>query len=395
MPIVSCYIPAFPFALLARSQPDLAQKPVALFDPDERVLAASFPAIQAGVRLGGSVRQARTLCPDLQVHAADLTGARAEFDAILSQLDDFSDAVEPSFLGCAYLDAPDLNVKTAIPFCQDIGRQIRQAFGQALQPAVGCDQGKFTASAAARCARPGAVRVVLGEAEIPFLQPLPIHLLPLSPDQHHLLDLSGIRTLGQFAHLPTRAVFQQFGQSGRLAQKWAQGQDSRPVIPRQKRLALNSEIAFETPLALLPPLLAAAEQLLKPLLRNLQDNLQAAQSLRVKLEFDDGRERVDDWHLSAPTTSCQRLQQHMQSRWQDEVWEAPVVGLAITLQDIQEAPGDQLSLFPGAGLPADHLFESIEQLRVRYGDGRFLRAQVTDSLLLRIEQRAQWREFSR
>jgi hypothetical protein len=76
-------------------------------------------------------------------------------------------------------------------------------------------------------------------------------------------------------------------------------------------------------------------------------------------------------------------------------WEAPVVGLTITLQDIREAPGDQLMLFPGAGLPADHLFESIEQLRVRYGDGRFLQAQVTDTLLLRAEQRTHWREFVR
>ncbi len=224
------------------------------------------------------MRQAQTICPDLQVCAADLTGARAEFDAILNRLDDFSDAVEPTSLGRAYLDAPDLNAQTAVSFCQDIGRQIRRVFGQALQPAVGCDQGKFTAGAAARHARPGTVRVVLGEAEVPFLQPLPIHLLPLSPDQHHLLDLLGIHTLGQFAHLPARAVFQQFGKPGRLAQKWAQGQDTRPVIPRQKRLTLHDEITFEAPLALLPPLLVAAEQLLKPLLRNLQDNLQAAQS---------------------------------------------------------------------------------------------------------------------
>ncbi len=65
MPIVSCYIPAFPLALLARSQPDLVQKPVALFDPDERVLAVSAPAIQEGVdpdAVCGRLRQYAPIC---------------------------------------------------------------------------------------------------------------------------------------------------------------------------------------------------------------------------------------------------------------------------------------------------------------------------------------------
>ena len=211
MAIVCCAIPDFPLALLARAEAAVWERPVALTDPDERVIAATPPAQAAGVSAGQSARQARLLCRELHLQAADLPAAEGEFAALLALLDDYSDAVEPFKLGSAYLTAPDLDERSAPGFCTALGSGIRRAFGQALQPAIGCDQGKFTASAAARRTRTGAVRVVLGAAEQPFLRPLPVGWLPLSAVHQRLLGYLGIDTLGQFADLPPPAVFQQFG----------------------------------------------------------------------------------------------------------------------------------------------------------------------------------------
>ncbi|MCW5881451.1 MAG: hypothetical protein KIS91_11010, partial [Anaerolineae bacterium] len=185
MAILTCLIPAFPVALLARSDPALVEQSLAVVGPNDHVLAATPVALEGGVVLGQSARQARLACPDLLLRDVDLAACQAEFDALLALLDDFAVRVEPSGLGRAFLDVPDLDGPNALPFCQSLGRQVRQDFGAALQPALGCDQGKFTAHAAATYTRPGSVRVVLGPAEPPFLRPLPVGLLPL-PDESQL-----------------------------------------------------------------------------------------------------------------------------------------------------------------------------------------------------------------
>ena len=392
MSIIACDIPAFPIALLARSEPAVQERPLALLSEDERVVAATRPALRAGIHPGQTARQAQVACPELTLRPLDLPQARQEFEAVLSLLDDFSDTVEPAGLGRAYLDAPDLH--DAVPFCQDIGRGLRQAFGSSLQPAIGCDRSKFTAGAAARRTRPGRLRVVQSAAEIPFLQPLPIQLLPLPADDLRLLQHLGITTLGGFAALPAGAVFQQFGPSGRLAQQWARGQDNRPLTTRHKSLTLTRSTEFDPPLTTLPPLIAVAERLLTQLLTALRNQLQAAQTLHAVCHHDAGPDTTNTWQLSSPTTDHKKLLHLLSGRWQAVAWEAPITGLSLTLSDVREAPGEQLLLFPGSGAPSDLLSEFIAQLQSRYGPARFLRAEVVDGERLRLEQRLRWEAFA-
>ncbi|RME81667.1 MAG: hypothetical protein D6775_13015 [Caldilineae bacterium] len=394
MPVLSCYIPAFPLALLKRANPRLVQRPLALVGNDERVLVASRPALNAGVMPGQTARQARIACPELLLQEVDLMQARNEFEALLSLLDLYSDAVEPAGLGNVYLAAPDLKVEEAVAYCQDLGRHIRREFGKALQPAIGCDRSKFTARAAARHTHTGTVRVVLGEAEVPFLRPLPVRLLPLPKEDLRLLGFLGIYTLGQYAALSPRAVFQQFGSRGRLAQEWARGHDRRPVIPRDKRPNLSGGLAFDPPVETLPGLLAAAEDVLLQLLTRLQERFQAAQLLQARLSFVFGSDYQDVWHLAAPTSALPRLLALLSERWQEQPWPAPVSALSLTLGEIQEAADEQLTLFPGAGTPVELLGEWVSQVRRRYGEGRLLQARVLHPTRLQVEQRVSWQEFT-
>lgn len=391
MSVIACVLPAFPLALLARQEPALWERPAAALDPDERVLALTAPAQKAGVSIGQSARQARLLCPDLRLHPADLAAVQAENDALLSLLDDYTGAVEALAPGRAYLAADDTAASAALPFCQDIGRRIRREL--ALLAALGCDRSKFTAHAAAQQTRPGSVRVVLDESEHRFLRPLPVTLLPLPAEHQRLLAHLGIRSLGQFADLPAAAIFQQFGAAGRLAQAWAQGHDQRPVIPRQRRPTFARSAAFDPALAHLPTLLAAAERLLAPTLAELRAHLQAVQTLHAACHFTHGPSQVESILSPAPTTDARRLLGPLAARWQARTWQQPVAELTLTLSDIQEAPGEQLALFPGEGAPSDLLAATLAHLQVRYGPGRFLRAEVSDALALRVERRVRWREM--
>ena len=393
MAILNCAVPAFPMALLARAEPALAEKPLALVGPEGRVLAATPPALQAGVRVGQTPRQAQVACPDLHLHDADLPALETEFDALLALLDDFSDRVEPLGLGRAYLDVPDLDERTALPFCQDLGRRVRQVFGTALQPSLGCDSGKFTAQAAAHHTRPGTVRVVLGAAERPFLRPLSVGLLPLPDESQWRLELLGIRSLGQYADLPSRAVLQQFGQAGRLAQQWARGRDERPVIPRHRRPSLTVSTDFEYPIEAAPPLLLEASRLLEVPITRLQDRFQAAQALTATRTDTTGQQTVDVWRLPTPSAARARFAQLLAGRWQSGPWEAPVAGLSLVLSEIQDVAGLQLGLFPSATPPRTET-DLVRQWRVRFGAERLRRARVVDPRALCVERRVQWQEWA-
>lgn len=391
MPILTCLIPAFPIALLARAAPTLAEWPLAVVGPDERILAVTPPAEHAGVLPGQTARQARTACPDLALRDADLPACQAEFDALLSLLDAFAPRVEPAGLGRAFLDVPDLAASAALPFCQDLGRQVRRDFGAALQPALGCDQGKFTAHAAATYARPGTVRVVLGAAEQPFLRPLPVRLLPLPAESQLRLRYLGLHTLGQYADLPPAAVLQQFGAAGRLAHRWARGHDDRPVTPRQQRPSVTASADFDPPLDAAPPLLMAAIRLLEHPLAQLRDKLQAVQVLSATREFTTGACETDRWALAAPTTDRARLTQLLDGRWQAHAWEGAVVRLSLTLSEIQDEVGQQLTLFAESSAVSD-LAHLVKPLQVRYGAACLLRATVLASRAPRVERRVVWQE---
>jgi protein ImuB len=68
-----------------------------------------------------------------------------------------------------------------------------------------------------------------------FLAPLPVSLLRTRPELQALpevLERLGIRTLGEFAALPSRAVAERFGHPGLLALDLSRGRDT-PLEPRR------------------------------------------------------------------------------------------------------------------------------------------------------------------
>lgn len=392
MPILTCAVPAFPLALQARHEPNMLTRPLALLGPDERVVAATPSALAVGVQIGQPARQARAQCADLQVHDVDAAQCQTEFNALLDVLDQYSSRVEAASLGRAWVDVPDLTEPTALAFCQDLGRRVRAELGDSLQPAIGCDSGKFTAHAAADQTRPGAVRIVLGRAERPFLRPLPLRLLPLPAETHLRLGYLGLRTLGQYADLPTRAVLQQFGAAGQLAQRWARGQDDRPVMPRRQRPSLTVTTEFDPPLDALPPLLLRAIQLLDAPLTQLRDRLQTAHTLTATWTWTTGGQARERWALVTPTAERRRLAQLLRQRWERGGWEGAVSSLTLTL-DLQDEPGGQLALWPSPAKPHD-LTALAHLLRRRYGSGRLWQASVSQPQALRVERRATWRDVA-
>ncbi len=144
------------------------------------------------------LRHAQALFPEAQLLPATPSRYHKGLEAVLALLDDFSERMEVHadlrHQLVVYLDLGSANERS----CSAIREEI--ATGLKLDAQVGLAGGKFTAYAAAKTCQ--TQRFIPKGQEKRFLEPLPLHLLGLKPDQQHEFDLLGLRTLGDFAALP-------------------------------------------------------------------------------------------------------------------------------------------------------------------------------------------------
>jgi len=394
MSILYCTIPHFAAALARRDDPGLRGCPLALIDPDGRIFAASAEAQECGIVAGLTARAAEVRCPQARLVEADVARLREEFETLLELLELVSPKVEPHGWGAAYVDLGDLARGRAdgMALCKEIGRAVRRELGELFQPALGWDNSKFTAQAAARRTRPGHLLAVAPTRERSFLKPLPVELLPLGEDALRRLGFLGLRTLGQYAALPPGAVWQQFGRAGRLAQRCASGEDDRPVVPRWQEYRLVAGCDFEVPLAERERLIAALKQLASPLLAELRGNLQACGQVRLTVRFADGSGQERRRTFLFPTAEETRVMLALEQLLDGMRWRAATVALEVMLERIQDAMAEQLTLFPAENERERKLREVQQYLAARFGANRLRRAVLAQPGAPLPEWRVGWIE---
>jgi DNA polymerase IV len=392
--VLYCTIPNFAAALARRDDPSLVGQPLALIGSERRVFAVSAEAAASGVSAGMTARAAEIRCPEAHLIEADLACYRAELEGLFQALERASPRVEPHGWGAAFADLGDLahDQVEAAAVCREVGRAVRHELGEALQPALGWDTSKFTAQVAAHRTRPGYLQAVAGVRERTFLSPLPMALLPLDKDALQRLYFLGLRTLGQYAALPSGAVWQQFGRAGKLAHRCARGEDDRPVIPRGRRSGLAAEIDLEAPLAEQERLAAALRHLTALLLAELRANLQACGQVRMAVRLDDGsaQERIRTFLF--PTAGEDLVVRAVEQLLDTIHWPAPAVALAVTLEQIQDAVPEQIALFPLHDEREGKLREVERYLNARFGANRLRRAVLSQPGAPLPEWRVGWQE---
>ena len=390
MSVMCCRVPDFLMGLAERQHPDLHSKPVALVGADERVWATSPEARQSGVALQMAARQARMRCADVQLQPLDLETCQAEQGAFVGTLADCGLPVESPAWGLAYVDLHAVadNSQAVRPYCADLGKQVRGALGESLVPSIGWDTGKFTARAAASYATPGHMRLVDRTHEERFLQPLSIELLPLSPLAVQQLDWLGIHTLGQFARLPTTAIWQRFGAEGKLAQKWAKGHDDRPVRPMVEESMSPMSIDFDPPTSLHSSVLEAILIKLRPILLALAKQLDGCRHLRLDLRFADRSMRAIDCTFIEPVSDERRVRATIAHQLQVLNWPAELAGVKIAPLEIGELVPRQLTLFP-MDAERSPLAQLAQKLSGRYTN-IFFQPRLDDSRHPLPERRVVW-----
>jgi protein ImuB len=190
------------------------------------------------MRLG----EAMSRCPALRLVAPDPEGVRSLWGAVLDRLEGIGAEVESDHAGAAFFAAAGLHGIHGgdLP---GVLSAARRALGTGAR--FGVAPSRFASHAAALQVRPrrrsgraahalNAVVVEPARAR-DFLAPLPVALLRTRPELQALpevLERLGIRTLGELASLPSRAVAERFGHPGLLALDLSRGRDT-PLDPRR------------------------------------------------------------------------------------------------------------------------------------------------------------------
>jgi nucleotidyltransferase/DNA polymerase involved in DNA repair len=394
MSVLYCMIPYFAASLVQRDDSALQERPLVLIGSEGRVFGVSAAAASCGIVVDMTARQAEIRCPGARLLDVDMAHYHEEFEILLQLLETISPKVEPHGLGAVYTDVSDLTQdhQGAVEICSQVGQAVRRELGQTLQPALGWDNGKFTAQTAARRTRPGHLLVVDRPREKTFLQPLPVTLLPLATENLQRLGFLGLRTLGQYAALPLAAVLQQFGQAGQLAQRYAQGQDDRPVISRWQAPHRMVSCELDAPLDDRARLIATLEQLVSPALSELQAQLKACGQVCLTVGFDDGSSQEKTRTLLSPTASQAHVLRILDQLASKMHWPAPAIVLSVTLGQIQDAVVEQLSLFPVSNDREHRLREVQRYLVTRFGAARLRRVILSQPGAPLPEWRVGWLE---
>jgi protein ImuB len=202
----------------------------------------SAPAEAFGVVRGMRLGEAMSRCPSLRLVPPDPEGVRSLWNAVLDRLEGIGAELESDHAGAAFFVAGGLEGIHGGDLAGVLAA-ARRALGAGAR--FGVAPSRFAAHAAALQARPrrrspGAARslnaVVVEAAHTRhFLAPLPVGLLRTRPELQALpevLERLGIRTLGELAALPSRAVAERFGHPGLLALDLSRGRDT-PLEPRR------------------------------------------------------------------------------------------------------------------------------------------------------------------
>jgi protein ImuB len=254
--IVCVLYPRFELLAALGDRRALLSEPAALAPEAgrEQVLGeVSAPAEAFGVVRGMRLGEAMSRCPALRLVPPDPEGVRSLWNAVLDRLEATGAEVESDLAGAAFFESAGLHGLHGGDLAGVLAA-ARRALGPGAR--FGAAPSRFAAHAAALQVRPrrGRHSHSVEESGVrDFLAPLPVSLLRTRPELQALpevLERLGIRTLGEFAALPARAVSERFGHPGLLALDLARGRDTpleprRPPEPVSERLELPEAVSGE------------------------------------------------------------------------------------------------------------------------------------------------------
>jgi protein ImuB len=194
----------------------------------------------------------------------------------------------------------------------------------------------------------------------------------------------GLRTLGDLASLPSGELSARLGQPGLRWQRWARGEEIRPLVPAGVAEQFAASLDLEWPIDGLEPLSFVLARLLDPLCERLERSDRGAVVLRVTLTLvttasaQSGRERHERVvELPAPMRDARVLRTLALLDLESNPPPAAIDRVTVEV-DVTEGRVLQFGLFARA-LPSDTLATLLARLGALMGSDRIGAPSLVDT----------------
>ncbi len=382
----------FPVQAEVRVHPELRGHAVAVLDGDpplETVFSLNGQARRLGLRLGMSRVQAESFIGNSN-RIALRSRVKGQEDMAFRVLMECAERFSPRI---EVLASPAESVSGAtlvldIAACERLFGTPKQIAGTLLRAA---DAAGFEASAATSVNAYAAVIAARGFAgitivpagyEADVLAPLPLTVLELEPEQKETFASWGIRTLGQLAGLPQKALMARVGEVGRQLQALSRGNYYHLLAPVEPPAdaVLSESTELEHPVDLLEPLLFLISRMLEQIFRRAAARALAIAQVETRLVLDDPvrREHRRVVRPALPEWSHSTLLKLVQLDLELHPPEAAVIGLHLVAQPARSQSVQQ-GLFTPQTPEAGRLEILLARLRKLVGEERVGAAELLDS----------------
>jgi DNA polymerase-4 len=302
---------AFYASVEIRDRPELAGKPVIVGGLSGRsvVLSATYQARAFGVRSAMPMARARRLCPQATVIPPRHRLYSAVSKEVMAIFQAVTPLVQPLSLDEAFLDVSGAIRLLGSPVT--IGQRIRADVvrQQQITCSVGVAPNKFLAKLASVHCKPDGLLVIPADRVLEFLHPLPVSALwGVGQRTGETLARLGLRTVGDIAATPVRALEAEFGPATAAhLSALASGRDSRSVETSVREKSVGAEETFDVDVADPEVIRRELLRLSRRTARALRASGSATRTVTVKLRKADFKTITRSRTLPEPTDVTQRI----------------------------------------------------------------------------------------
>jgi protein ImuB len=384
---VAClYVPTLFLQQVLQANPAWRQQPVAVVaqgQPKAPILCLNAAARALHLKEGMALGAAQAMAHDLQVAPFDSAQASASMDTLWRAMLALTPGVEPdaAHLGVLWLDPSGLDgLFCSLPVWAEAVRQAVVELGFVGHVVVGFN--RYLALALART-RPGCHVMPDAEHEATLAQAVPLGALGISPALLSTTSLLGLRRLGDLLQLDAAAVRQRLGAEAELLCRMARGQRAMPLRPKLPAVPYRVSYAAEPPEEDMHRLLFALKTMLAPLLRQVQSQGLAIESIALDLTLAHHAPLQVHLMPAAPTCDVLLWIDLMRLRLMAAGVLAPVCHIQATAHTVA-APSEQMPLVAAglAGAPKRSLAraaQALARLKAALGEHAVTRAKLCPS----------------
>ncbi len=151
-------------------------------------------------------------------------------------------------------------------------------------------------------------------------------------EYYEVLEMWGIRTLGELARLPEAGIAARFGETGARLQRLAGGRERRPVRVERAEGAYEGRVELDEGVSEREPLLFAVGRILSEQCGRLAAEGRAAHAVRLRLEMESGGVYEKELKLPAPVGESLPLLKLLRLELEARGPEGAVVAVGVGLE---------------------------------------------------------------